>query len=676
MSDIINNFINSINIEEEIKKNQLKNSTIQGTNQTTQAVENQELGGVDTAIDVAASGATGAAHGITYVIDLPFYLVQGFESGSEYVLEKAASALGFNLDEYNDIKSDFQIASENKKPFRPGEWLRDNVFTYEPKSKLGEYTGTAAEWAAPGGVLGKTQKARNLFMATGAASGATKQGITNVTDGNELAGTGVGIGLNLGLDLLALKKGNLAILSKEFLPSNTVIEKAKKIQKEAKKNNLNLTVGETTGSSQIQKLEGSVTASIAGNKVMDKFWSERPDKLKVFIEKWAKENGVIIQNRRFISDKDYYTKLKKAAVELSTQRSLAWQRAGGDKLQKFYYPSQEVDNLVIQWKNLTKNMDVGDAKSILQFAKNLNKTKGNGQAMHELYRQVSFTFRELTKNPSKNARNLSEIKKYKEMYTSLNTLMSKNKDYVKAQKSWVKFDEEYAKPLTKGSITQLFKSLSDGKSAEDVGTIAKMWKFLDTKAAPKDIALMAKSINKSGVNNLWSDVVSGYFNQAFLKSQSKHIDNGLSGGVILHDALMKNPKQKANFVEMLYQLSLTKNKSIKKIDVEKAVNSFANILKATGQSGKQGSTTAANLLFKEQAGKSNVEFVAGGFPIKSGIVNWWKDRTFSKNSEIIAKALTSDKGIQAFIDLTQDWKDYNKAFSLLRAVTVGAGELN
>ena len=48
--------------------------------------------------------------------------------------------------------------------------------------------------------------------------------------------------------------------------------------------------------------------------------------------------------------------------------------------------------------------------------------------------------------------------------------------------------------------------------------------------------------------------------------------------------------------------------------------------------------------------------------------------TFSKNSKIIAEALTSDKGIQAFIDLTQDWKDYNTALSLLRAVTVGAGQ--
>ena len=107
-----------------------------------------------------------------------------------------------------------------------------------------------------------------------------------------------------------------------------------------------------------------------------------------------------------------------------------------------------------------------------------------------------------------------------------------------------------------------------------------------------------------------------------------------------------------------------------------AVTSFAEILKATGQSGKAGSSTAGNLKFAEEASKNKVKFFGQGFPIKDGFVNWYSDRTLSKNSKIIAEALTSDKGIQAFIDLTQDWKDYNRAFSLLRAVTVGAGEMN
>ena len=70
---------------------------------------------------------------------------------------------------------------------------------------------------------------------------------------------------------------------------------------------------------------------------MDKYWSERPDKLRSFIKKWGEQNGIIIGNRRFVSDKDYYKQLKKAAVALQTQRSTEWLRSGGDKLEKFLY---------------------------------------------------------------------------------------------------------------------------------------------------------------------------------------------------------------------------------------------------------------------------------------------------------------------------------------------------
>ena len=252
--------------------------------------------------------------------------------------------------------------------------------------------------------------------------------------------------------------------------------------------------------------------------------------------------------------------------------------------------------------------------------------------------------------------------------------MSSNKDYVKAQKAYIKYNDEYVKPITKGSVTELFKSLEKAKNAEDVNKIGTMWKFLETKAVPSDIIAMAKSLNKSGVPNAWENVVSGYINNAFIKSQSKHIDKGLSQGIIFHDAIMKDPKQKANLTQMLFELAKQTDSNVKLTDVKKAVESFANILKATGQGGKIGSPTASNLLFKEQTSKNKVDFIARGIPIKDGFVNWYNDKTFSKNSEIIAKALTSDKGIQAFIDLTQDWKDYNTALALLRAVTVGAGQ--
>tara|TARA_A100000171_G_scaffold964_2_gene1162 strand:+ start:4339 stop:6360 length:2022 start_codon:yes stop_codon:yes gene_type:complete len=669
----VSEFLNNFNTEEYLKEEE-KKKIINEEAKVKETGAADALTNLEVVEDVAASSIVGAAKGVTYVVDLPFYLVNALESGKDFVFDKAAEKMGFSNDEATEMKTDVEIGLEKADKFLPGEYIRENFLTYDSKSKLGDYAMTIGEYAAPGGLLGKTAKAKSLFTATGAAGGVVDQATTNIT-GNQNVGTGVGVASNILLDLYALKRGNLAVLSKDLLPSKSVLEKAKKIQSDAKKidKDFNLSASEATGGA-LKSAETNVQSTIVGNKIMDKFWTERPDKLKTFIEKWGKENGIVIQNRRFVSDKEYYNQLKKAAISLSSQRSTAWVRAGGGNLKDFFYDAQTVDNLVIQWKNLAKGLDASDSKTILQFAKKLKNSNANGQSMHQVYREIRDLFYKTTGQGVK-ASDVLAVKKYKSMADSLNTLMSTNSDYVKAQKAYIKYSDEYAKPITKGSVTEIFKSLEKARNADDVNKIGTMWKFLETKAAPSDITALAKSLNKSNVNGAFENIVTGYINNAFIKSQSKHIDKGLSQGVIFHDAIMKDPKQKANLTQMLFELAKSKDSGVKLVDVKNAVNSFANILKSTAQSGKVGSPTASNLLFKEQASKNKVDFIARGIPIKDGFVNWYNDRTFTKNSEIIAKALTSDKGIQAFIDLTQDWKDYNAAISLLRAVTVGAGQV-
>ena len=41
----------------------------------------------------------------------------------------------------------------------------------------------------------------------------------------------------------------------------------------------------------------------------------------------------------------------------------------------------------------------------------------------------------------------------------------------------------------------------------------------------------------------------------------------------------------------------------------------------------------------------------------------------------LQKHLVSKEGIDAFIDLTQNWKNKNKAVTLIRTVTIGTDEL-
>ena len=59
----------------------------------------------------------------------------------------------------------------------------------------------------------------------------------------------------------------------------------------------------------------------------------------------------------------------------------------------------------------------------------------------------------------------------------------------------------------------------------------------------------------------------------------------------------------------------------------------------------------------------------------AGIKNWFGKRSLSKSSEKIAESMVSKEGIDAFLDLAQNWKDKNKAVVLLRTLTIGSEEL-
>ena len=174
-------------------------------------------------------------------------------------------------------------------------------------------------------------------MGTGPLVVFVDQAVTNQF--GDATGTITGVGTNLALDLFALKKGNLGVLTKDMMPSQAQVEKAKKLETDIKKidKDFDLLPSEKTGSNIVKTSEGQVTATIAGNKVMDKYWSERPEKLRSFIQKWGEQNGIIIGSRRFVSDKEYYKQLlKRLYIALQTQRSKEWLRSGGDKLQNFF----------------------------------------------------------------------------------------------------------------------------------------------------------------------------------------------------------------------------------------------------------------------------------------------------------------------------------------------------
>ena len=664
MSNFLTDFYKTIEVEKE--KEKLLPSDDKNI---SEKVENQDLSMAESALDPVLSISNKFVGSAVQILDLPFMLLDAVDSGKDFVFKKMASASGMSEADQNDIIEKSKLPIEVEK-FRPGKFINDNILNdaanYEAKTKVGEFAGTAGEYM-PFGLLAKTPKAKNVLMSTGAVSGLIDETATQTLQ-SEGAGTAVGIGTNVILDLLALRKGNLAGVIDNVLPDQKTIKNAKQIQKDAKKYGLNITTGEATESASILKLEGSTNANIIGNKVLDSHWKNRPQELKNYITNWGKANGLIPDTGK-ITSSSINEQVKKVALQLDQQRSKMWLKSGGEKFNKSFFDSQSVDNIKIELLKVAENAPEEIAKYLTRQANAIGKSNGKGSVLNKIYQDLRDGGIQSAKNE-----NFTSAKSYEEAKNVLKNLLVTNKNWVSANKKYKVFSETFEKPLSKGSVTELFNDLKKGKWIESSKTNANIYKYITSpNVRPIDIEKLATAVNKSNVSGAWENIASDFFNNAFNKAAIDNMNRGLNTGNNFYNAILKTPRNKENFTEVMYQLALTTNKNVKKSDVKNAVTSFANVLKASGAGGKVGSTTATNIGAKEQLSKTPLDVIEG-FAL-TGIKKWFGERAYSKSSQEIAEALVSKNGIDAFIDLAENWKNKNKAVSLIRALTIATDEV-
>jgi len=664
MSDFLSNYYKTIDVEKELEK------ILPADEKTidTEKVENQDLSIIEQSLDPLLSASNKFAGSAVQILDLPFMLLDAVDTGKDFVFKKMATASGMSEADQNEIIEKSKLPVDITE-FRPGKFINDNLLNdaanYEAKTTVGKFTGTMGEYM-PFGLLAKTPKAKSVLMSTGAASGLIDETATQTLQ-SEGMGTGVGVASNVILDLLALKKGNLAGVIENVIPDAQTIKNAKKIQKDAKEYGLNITTGEATESASILKLEGSTNANIIGNKVLDAHWKNRPLELKNYITNWGKANGLLADTGK-ITSSSINEQVKKVALQLDQQRSKMWLKSGGKKFNESFFDSQSVDNVKIALLKVAENAPDDIAKYLTRQANAIGKSNGSGAKINKIYQDLRDGGIQSAKNE-----NFTSAKSYEEAKNVLKELLVTNKDWVKANNKYKVFSETFEKPLSKGSVTELFNDLKKGKWIESSKTNANIYKYITSpNVRPADIQKLATAVNKSGVKGAWENIASDFFNNAFNKAAIDNMNRGLNTGNNFYNAILKTPRNKENFTEVMYQLSLTTNKNVKKSDVQKAVTSFANVLKASGAGGKVGSTTATNIGAKEQLSKTPLD-VLEGFAL-TGIKKWFGERAYSKSSTEIAEALVSQKGIDAFIDLAQNWKNKNKAVSLLRAVTIATDE--
>ena len=664
MSDFLTNYYKTLDVEKEIEK------LVPSDNKNiTEKVENQDLSTMEQALDPVLSFSNKFVGSAVQIIDLPFMLLDAVDTGKDFVFKKIATASGMSEADQNEIIEKSKLPVDVTE-FRPGKYINDNFLgdaaNYEAKTTVGEYAGTMGEYS-PYGLLAKFPKAKTVLMGTGGASGLIDEAATQTLQ-SEGMGTGIGVASNVILDVLALRKGNLAGVIENVIPDQKTINNAKKIQKDAQKYGLNITTGEATESASILKLEGSTNANIIGNKVLDSHWKNRPQELKNYITNWGKANG-LLPDSGLITSSSINEQIKKVALQLDQQRSKMWLKSGGENFNKSFFDSQSVDNVKIALLKVAENAPDDIAKYLTRQANAIGKSNGKGSVINKIYQDLRDGGIQSAKNE-----NFTSAKSYEEAKNVLKELLKTNKDWVKANNKYKVFSETFEKPLSKGSVTELFNDLKKGKLIDSSKTNANIYKYITSpNVRPTDIQKLATAVNKSGVDGAWENIASDFFKNAFNKAAIDNMNRGLNTGTNFYNAILKTPRNKENFTEVMYQLALTTNKNVKKSDVQKAVTSFANVLKASGAGGKVGSTTATNIGAKEQLSKTPFDVIEG-FAL-TGIKKWFGERAYSKSSQEIAEALVSKEGINAFIDLAQNWKNKNKAVTLIRTVTIGTDEL-
>ena len=635
--------------EEEQEKAVEKNNAIDfqkfKTQNGTDAVGGQVIENnastIEKIVDVPISGAVGVGNALTYLMDLPFYAGQVMNFAQGKTLEVAGKAFGFSEKDINEMAAQMLIVKKGDMKF-PGEAIRDKVLTYESKTGTGEVVKTIAEWAAPGGIIAKGAKAKKLFAATGAFSGGVKEGTEAIFgEGSEGAATGVAIGTNLVLDIAALTKGNASQIAKDIVPvTERIIKEAKKIQKDAKKYKLIVTSGEAVGASgagtnKIQSYEGTLEAYITGNKVLEKHWASRPEKLKNYINLWAKDMGLISNKETKVTNIDQVVDtMKKSAAKLNSNRTFLWKESGGAKLINTTFDAQTVDNLGLEVLELVTKSNEKPGKIMISTVENYSKkirdSKGNGKQLFDVYKDIRDSMMKIKKTTSPSPTSLMENRIYKSMLEKVKATLATNKDFGKAQAKYEKFTKVYAEPLDT-TITKVFKDLKKGNLSE-ADIVPRMYKILASDSvSPKMIRRFATAWNKSGNPDTWKKIVSGYFEQAFL-NQSDSLSNGLNTGIVLHKAILGTGGQRDNFAQMLFELAKGKNKNLTLTDVKQSVNSFAAVLKATGQKTNIGSPTAQRgeqvINMKKNPVSAVLDFVG-----VNRVIKYFDDLTFSQTAD-------------------------------------------
>lgn len=629
----------------------------------TKEVKEDGKGGLETVGDVAVSAIQGVGKGITYLMDLP----QAISDAGDFAYDQTLGRINLRemrLRTDEERQKAQQLRQQTTMRIEPGKAIRENVLRYQPQTTAGRYAQTMGEYAAPGGLLGKGAKAKALLTGTGLIGGGVEEGTRDLT-GNDLLSVGAGVGTNIALDIFALSRGNPAAIAKNLLPNENIQQKAQRIQKYGQERGINLTTGEATDVPKIFSTEASLSTTEKGSKIFDDFYQTRPEQVKVFAKNMANELGFTTKG---LDTATVLQKQKKVAALLKDQRTKLWERSGGLKFKETYFDQSKVDNIVAEIERLkTKNPSIAD--DLEKYANDIRTSGAKGGDLHAVYREIRDIVGNIAKNPNKTVQLENQQRVFGNIEKQLDGLLSTNDDYLKAQKKYKQFTNAYIEPYNR---TQIFKDIKVAGFENNPKTVGRIYRFLnDIQTTPRDIEKLANAYKATGNNKAWQEIVSAYFEDGFMKSIADSSANPNFGKAI-SDYFFKSPRHRENFTEMVYQMAKQRGGKVVKKDIKNSVDSMFQVFKAASKKPGVGSPTAQRGEFFTELEKNKIAQAIGGrqgIPLTPLFIEFFNKRTLSKNSQLLSEALTSEKGIDALIDLAQNYKDPAQVGAYLRSLS-------
>lgn len=629
----------------------------------TKEVKEEGKGALETAKDIGISAIQGVGKGITYLMDLP----QAISDAGDFAYDQTLGR--FNLREMR-LRTDEerqkakQLRQQTTMRIEPGKAIREAVLTYQPQTTAGRYAQTMGEYAAPGGLLGKGARAKTLLTGTGLIGGGVEEGTRDLT-GSDLLSVGAGVGTNIALDIFALSRGNPAAIAKNLLPNENLQQKAQRIQKYGKERGINLTTGEATDVPKIFATEASLSTTEKGSKIFDDFYQTRPEQVKIFAKNMANELGFTTKG---LDTATVLQKQKKVAALLKDQRTKLWERSGGLKFKETYFDQSKVDNIVAEIERLkTKNPGIAD--DLEKYANDIRSSGAKGGDLHAVYREIRDIVGNIAKNPNKTVQLENQQRVLGNIEKQLDELLSTNDDYLKAQKKYKQFTNAYIEPYNR---TQIFKDIKVAGFENNPKTVGKIYRFLnDIQTTPRDIEKLANAYKATGNNKAWQEIVSAYFEDGFMKAIADSSANPNFGKAI-SDYFFKSPRHRENFTEMVYQMAKQRGGKVVKKDIKNSVDSMFQVFKAASKKPGVGSPTAQRGEFFTELEKNKIAQAIGGrqgIPLTPLFIEFFNKRTLSKNSQLLSEALTSEKGIDALIDLAENYKDPAKMGAFFRSLS-------